>query len=466
MSNRALLDYQRTGRDLLASAHACIMGDKPGLGKSAQAIAAAAKVRAKRILVICPAVLLANWEREFHLWWSVETADPLPPIHRADRRLTTFPQVGPAVCIVNYDKFSMRDKARRRATNQWAKLVINAKWDVIIIDEAHALKNVASNRTKAIYGDLRRSNPVDPTYWWPMSGTLLLNHAGEMYPHLAALFPGLIQTKHGKMQTLRQFEDEYCVVVNERFGGATLRVIKGSKNVAELRQMIAPVYIQRKEEDVLRDLPPLRFVDCPISIKPKTERMRQLVAEADQKLKSIIAGCRTEDEILTALRSDELALATQQHLVGFLKAEAIGDLVDWELADNPTEKRIIFLHHTKAIDTLAERLVNYGNVILDGRTPAADRVRLVDQFQNDPNTRTFIGQSVVCREGLTLTAANQVIIGEPSWTPLYNFQLGKRAARIGQSKPVLARLMYAEDTVDEILMKVIVRKTNDLAAFF
>ncbi|WP_447497400.1 hypothetical protein, partial [Clostridioides difficile] len=75
---------------------------------------AAARIGAKRILVICPSVLLVNWEREFRMWWSLYTTAPLPNIVRTDAKYKTLSRTEPTILIVNYDKFSRRDKKARR----------------------------------------------------------------------------------------------------------------------------------------------------------------------------------------------------------------------------------------------------------------------------------------------------------------------------------------------------------------
>lgn len=463
----ALKDYQKTGRDFLTASGAQILGDEPGLGKTAQAVTAAAKAGAKRILVICPSVLLVNWEREFKMWWATETNAPMPPVVLADGALgKNVNRGGPLICVMNFDKFSLRDNIAKKATNVWARFAIDTKWDAIIIDEAHALKGMTSNRTKSIYGELRKRNPVGPTVWWPMSGTLVVNHAGDLYPHLRALFPDLIKKGPNKVLTQREFEERYCEISERRFGSRKIRTIVGSKNIAELRKLIAPHYLARKTEDVLKELPPLRFTTHPVDLKPRSDQAKQLLADANKKLAELVKDCKTEDDIMAALVSNDVALSTQRRIIGVLKAEAIAELVDLELSTSPVEKRIIFLHHTEAIDKIAEHLRNYRKVILTGRTPMQDRARLADQFQNDPNTQIFIGQTMVCREGLTLTASNQVILGEPSWVPKDNFQAAKRASRIGQTRPVWARLITAANTADELVMKVIARKTQDLSEFF
>ena len=466
MVERILKDYQETGRDFLAADFARILGDEPGLGKTGQAITAAIKVGAKRILVFCPAVLLVNWQREFELWWPRYANYRLPPvvISETDLLPKNVSKTAPLICVVNFDKASMRDNLMREATNVWAKFVVSSKWDVIIIDEAHNLKTMEANRTKTIYGELQRNNPRDETYWWLLTGTLIPNHAGELYSHLRALTPNSLRRADGRIQTQAQFEDLYCIVTDTKYG----RSIQGTKKnmLPTLRQKIAPLYLGRKSKDVLKDLPPLTFVEFPIALKPKTDQAKAALNDASRTIAQLIDDCSTEDEILETLRRDELALSVQRRIIGILKAESISELIIHELMMNNFEKRIVFMHHTDAINKLVELLGNFKCVTLHGATPVSERMTAVDRFQNDPDTRVFIGQTLVCREGLTLTAANQVILGEPSWTPKDNFQAAKRASRIGQTKPVLARLISAANTVDDIIMRVLERKTNEINDFF
>lgn len=250
--------YQDEGVDFLVARDAAILGDKPGLGKTAQAIVAAIRTGAKRILVICPSILLVNWEREFAMWWARYSSEPLPKVFLADgsvAKLKALPKDVPAIAVVNHDKLSLDQ-------NAWTDFIVSSRWHVIVLDEAHNFKNVSAKRTKAVYGRLLKTNPKGETRWWLLSGTIAPNHAGEFYPHLRALFHDVITKPNGKLMTRTQFEDTYCVVLDTPFG----RSIKGSRNLDVLKRKLAPHYLARPEP---KDLPPLRFADLPVRIKAR-----------------------------------------------------------------------------------------------------------------------------------------------------------------------------------------------------
>jgi SWI/SNF-related matrix-associated actin-dependent regulator 1 of chromatin subfamily A len=227
--------------------------------------------------------------------------------------------------------------------------------------------------------------------------------------------------------------------------------------------MLEKIYISRNIDDTL---PPLTFgkTILPISDLPN-EAYKQGLNKTTHKLQNLLKNANSDDEILQILDSEVVDLATERRLLGLIKANKILQLVEEELAGN-SEKRIIFAWHRDVLDVLYSGLKAYGAVLVDGRTSDSEDQKSVDAFQNDPNTRVFIGQMQKCEEGLTLTAANHVIIAEPSWTPKSNYQAAKRASRMGQKHAVLARFMVLENSLDEMIVSAIMRKTEGLAAIF
>ena len=130
------------------------------------------------------------------------------------------------------------------------------------------------------------------------------------------------------------------------------------------------------------------------------------------------------------------------------------------MADDAYDKIVIFAYHTDAIQTLYDKLKDFNPVVVAGGMATADRQAAIDNFQDDPKVRVFIGQITACSTAITLTAANQVAFVEMDWVPAVNAQAAKRCHRIGQTKPVIVRTFGLVNSVDEIVAKTLAKKAQ------
>lgn len=413
--------YQEDGVAFLAAHPVALLADEPGLGKTAQAILAAKALGLEKILVICPKTPMLNWTQEFRLWW----------------------RDGPLPTVLNYDLFSAK------SPNATAVGIASRDWDLLILDEAHRLKNAGANRTKFVY---RRVAPR-ARHKWLLTGTPTPNHNGELWTHLAALSPDLIRGSSGRAMSRVEFEDLYCnVIVDPRYG----RRISGNRNTAELRERIAPIVLRRKKSQVLKDLPALLFGTLPLAM----ENLRAL-KQLPNLPPSVDPG--DTDAVVAWLRSHPMP--TERRLLGIAKAPAAAEAVE-DALDAGNHKIILFAHHREVMDELQKRLSHLGLVRIDGQTAQADRDAAVHTFQTDPGCRVFLGQITACGEAITLTAASHVLFAETSWTPSDNYQAACRAHRIGQTNAVTAQFLTAGGTLDDTIARVLARKAQGIADLF
>ena len=424
MTNQ-LHPYQQDGARFLVSHPFGMLGDDPGLGKSAQAITAAIDANISEALVLCPAIARVSWEKEILKW---------DPACRIRWRVCSYDSVGLAA------NATFRKELRER--------IATARNGALILDEAHYLKSPGANRTKAVYG--KGGLAEHATHVWAMSGTFAPNHAGELYPHLR--FRGLFKG------TKVEFEDQFCKVRETQFG----RQIVGSKNLDELRTLLAPVFLKRRKSDVLTQLPPLQFVEEPVEVDLKG---------APQELTDLLnlgsaAMSATDDEFIAALAGQATHLATARRLLGLAKVEPAAQWAEGLLASG-VRKLVLFAHHKEVIDRLAERLVEWCPVTLTGATPHAERTKAVDRFQDPASgVRVFIGQLQAAGTAITLTSASDVGIVEASWTPSDNYQAACRCHRIGQRDGVLARFLHVPGTLDARIARAYRRKAEEIAELF
>ena len=417
----SLFPYQAEGAEFLTGHNRALLADGMGLGKSAQAIVAAGKVGARTVVVICPAIARINWRREWDMWGGDET-----------------------VFIESYDTI-----VRRASTRDHIKKLSP---DLIILDEAHYLKNRTSKRTKCLYGTYCKGDglvSLAPRVWL-LTGTPTPNDVSEIYTHISALWPDMLPGD-GKYFTFLQ---RYCSFDSTPFG---IKILGNKREtLPELRSNLNSVMLRRRAEDVLKDLPPIVWQDMTVEPDQINSELAALEASPEvMSIKAVLGDINAE-----LVDADNIAMATLRKLTGIAKAHVIGKLVSEELEANAYDKVIIFAHHRDVIAELLEELAEYGAVSITGSTSQTTRQHHIDEFQNNPAVRVFIGQIQACATAITLHAANQVIFAEASWTPSDNAQAAKRAHRIGQTRPVMVRMIGLAGSIDEAVTRVLARKSR------
>jgi len=415
-----LFPFQADGALFLAQRNKALLADAMGLGKSAQAVIACQAVEAKRVVIICPAIAVPMWVREFPKWDA--------------SGITTY--------VISYDRVRLREDIR--------STIRAMQPDVMILDEAHYLKERTSKRTKAIYGQFCRGDGLIECAKrvWLLTGTPAPNDVSEIFTHLRALWPELLPDP-GNYDA---FIKRYCNVLATPYG---LKVV-GNKNVPELKKRLSSVMLRRRAEDVLKDLPPIMWED---TVLEPTEAAKELEALENSEEMAVIRDLMKEADAETEL-PDTVAMATLRRLTGMAKAPAIASMIVDELEQKQYEKVIIFAHHRGVISRLHDELHDYGCAVITGSTPQISRASAIDRFQTDPKCRVFIGQIQACATAVTLHAAHHVVFAEASWTPSDNVQAAKRAHRIGQTRPVIVRMIGLAGSIDEAVTAVLARKSR------
>lgn len=456
-----LFDYQVTGVDFLVRKTLASDGeeigaglwDEQGTGKTIMAIRACDFLSAERILVICPQVARINWQREFSAFSLRDHECEL--VLKGTQKLGERSKNKPHVTIVS------RDMVKAPALKNQLEF---RSHDVVIVDEAHDFKNRTAARTKALYGEktdrfgsvTQRADAV-----WNLTGTPTPNNASELWTHLKAIAPRRIGAS-----AYGAFMRQYTYGRQTDYGWQ----IMGNRNTEELKQRLDGFFIRRKKADVLKDLPPLVYSEMAVEPDPKhLKELKAIYPDIDfDRINAVLAGALQEtgrgDELPPELQKilNTTAMATLRRLVGLLKVSPVSEIVKAE-AEDPEYKVILFAHHKEVIAALAQNLEALNPQVITGDTRPNQRQEAIDRFQNDPKARCFIGQTDACNSAITLTAAQNVLLVEPSWVPAINAQAVARAHRIGQPSSVLARFVKLAGTLDEALIAVIRRKTEAIA---
>lgn len=450
-----LLPYQQIGRDWLASHKQILLGDDMGVGKSAQAIAAADKLNAENILIVCPAIARINWAREF---------DRFSLYQRKQRVLLSGepPALDDQLVIVSFDLL-LRDPVHRH--------VIGRQWDVVIVDEAHFLKEPTAERTKRVLG--KHGIIHKAARFWPMSGTFAPNHVGELWVWMY-LF-GYTTLKRDA------FIRRYCTVRETPYG---LKVMGNNPaTLDELRGFIKQIMLRRTKEQVMPELPPLTLTE--VNVEPSPVDMEQwffdywigggdasvlkAVTEQESRLRNLwdaVSTSRTpEKDRVSMLPGIDSSVSVLRRYTGMQKVQAVVEMVKNEL-DNGLDKIVIFAVHRDVIVTLRDGLKDYNALLLFGGTPPEKRQRHIDKFQNSAKHRVFVGQIHACGVAISLTAANEILFVESDWVPANNAQAMMRVYRKGQTRPVRARFVSLEGSIDKDIQLALRRKTKNLLEAF
>lgn len=411
--------HQEEGAQRLAAAKKLLLGDVPGLGKTRTAVRALEIAGSVRPLIVCPAIVRTHWRREFDVMGWLD--DPI---------------------IMSYDGLV------RGGESLMAKLILREKVDAIVADEVHYCKHAGSQRTQLVLGPDGYAKRLPIVF--PASGTPIPKHAGEIWTLLASVFPEVCR-EHG-LRTYSEYLNRFCVWRN--VAGRPKVVKLRAENVAELRAILARVMVRRKIEDVGMSLPKLSFtpslVDAgKVSALLDLERSPELAAFG-----RALEGAADEADfraLLEAAMQDEY-LATYRRLVGEAKAPAVAEQILTEL-DGTDEKLVVFAHHKSVLARLRDDLAPLGVAYVDGDVPDRRRAKAIDDFQTGA-PRIFLGQTIACQTGITLTRAYRVRLVEPDWSAVVNLQAGYRVARIGQEQRMcVAQMSALAGTLDEAIVR-------------
>lgn len=443
-----LTEEQTAGVEFLKRHPQAWLGDVPGFGKTGQAIRAAMALGAQRIAVVCPAIARLNWEREVALWGC-----DLPVVRVTDKTDHTRPAApGPMVAVCSYDGLVRSNKLRGAMNHR--------PWDVLICDEAHRLKSADANRTRALYGtrvDGRGCLAAKAMCRWLLSASPMPNDAGELWSHLAALWPHLITgPQSGRVYTYEQFLERYCVLQYSDYGAKVV----GYKDREGLLSILDTIMLRRTE---IKGLPDLVLREEPTLVEVSDARLKELEAHPEvEDLKSVLLSADARANDLQGVEDEFIHLATLRRLTGVLKARPTAELAAAELEVG--DKMVLFAIHREVIDQLENYLTMAGIqcAVVHGGVPDGMRNTEIDRFNGDPQCRVFLGQIEATKECVNLPAANRVRFVEQSWCPETNRQAIARVHRRGQQRQVFADAVAIAGSIDETVQRVLTLKSINI----
>ncbi|MFF5085036.1 DEAD/DEAH box helicase [Actinoplanes sp. NPDC000266] len=394
--------YQAFGAQYVLSRNAAILGDEMGLGKTIEAIAVMAHLARRgrmATLVVVPASVLVNWLMEIDAHSRLQGLR----LHGPDRQQALQAWIaGGGVAVTTYRMLGTLN------------LPPGFRIDLLVVDEAHKIKNPAAAQSQNVAALTRHADRV-----LLLTGTPMENRVSEFRNLVRYLDPRLAD---------RLIPNEKAFVDPVRF-----------------RERVAAVYLRRNQEDVLQELPELVEMDDWVEMEP-TEA--QVYADA-------VARRHFPD-----MRRAAYATPGQNTPAKIVRLrEIIAESADdgWKV--------IIFSQFRNVIDTISVTLAGTPQIVLHGDIPAARRHEHIERFTAYEGHHVLIGQIEAIGQGLNIQAASVVVLAEPQLKPSTEEQAIRRAYRMGQPRMVRVHRLLAKDSVDERLEELLHDKRKLFRAY-
>jgi len=431
--------FQREAVDFMKAHPRCINGSEMGVGKTIEALKFCQELDLKHVLIIVPKTLVSEWFYQTDVVCDEGALTPHENSHY-EHRLSGLDLYSPRFVVVNYDLL----------TNPlcWDALH-KVKWDCIILDECHKIKNHKAKRTQALY----LLTPGVPRVVM-MSGTPVQNSPTDLFPLFHTLNPQLYKS-------YKQWVADFCVVVLMKVGNKYFNQIVGAKNQEYLQQLLTIHMIRHTKKEVLKDLPDKQYRVIPISLgaeRAQYDTMKQeLFALLDNgetiTAPAVIAQLIRLRQI--CLDPNLLSKDTPRKSTPSNKTQTLLELIE----DTP-EKIVVYSWFEKYVRILEQELNErkIPCVTITGTDAVSERSHAVHAFQNDPNIRICLGTIGAAGLGITLTASHTAIFTDRAWNPAVNWQAEDRLHRITQKNAVLIIDLFNTNTVEEHVLKVIRRK--------
>ena len=403
-----------------------MIADEMGLGKTVQALAVLGAANAYPALIVCPASLKLNWQREARKWLPGTTVEILGG---------TRPGIVPDfdIAVINYDVLS-----------SWVGHLPPLR--ALVLDEAHYIKSAGAIRTKAA---IQLSDNMTPNGLRVcLTGTPVMNAPGELLTQLRFM------QRLDDFGGARDFKDRYG----------------RGKHLSELnRRLRATCFVRRRKTDVLTELPPKRWSEVLVEGDPTimrdyrkaeldivtflAERARQAAEESGAT--TLEARQAAADQAIRAQAAEHLvAITALKRLAARAKMPAVREWIEDFKASG--SKLVAFAHHTEIVNILTTEFAD--GCAVGGGASNEDRQSAVDRFQSDEGQTVIACSLKAAGVGLTLTAASDVLFVEQGWTPADMDQASDRCHRIGQTDSVTAWNMIAAGTIDEDIAALIANK--------
>ena len=417
--HRLPMEHQKEAIQKLVGNKKFILADDMGLGKTTSTIISALETGAKKILIVCPASLKINWQREIENY-----SDRSVYISEGKKFSNEHDFV-----IINYDILKNFHDPKKKDDS----IILKNNFDLVIMDEAHMISNPQAQRTK-IVNDL--CDKVDRV--WLLTGTPMTSRPMN-YFNLLSLVNSPVAANW------MAYARRYCNGFQFSVGKRKVWNVAGASNLDELRERTQTHILRRLKDEVL-DLPDK--IITPVYLRLKSKDYEELMGEYFNWYDN-----NSEDSSSLTIQFGKLMKVRK-----VIAQEKVKNTI--ELAENIIEqgkKVIIFTNFT---DTLQEIYNHFGKqaVYLDGSCSKPHRQKSVDDFQENDKIRVFVGNLKAAGVGITLTSAEAVIMNDLSFVPAEHAQAEDRSHRIGQKNSTSVYYPLFENTIEGAIYDILNKK--------
>lgn len=414
-----LYSYQTKGVEFLLETRSALLGDDMGTGKTVQTAVALRMLfqtgKIRTALIVCPLSVIPNWDRELAKW----AGNLAVTVVRGDKehRKICWRQAA-HVWLVTYDTLR----------NDIDHVLVSRKggFDLVVLDEAQRVKNWSAGITRAV-------RTLRATYRWGLTGTPLENNTDELWTILNVLKPELSDLHR-----------------------------EGLLDWSEgIRSALRPMFLRRRKQDVLIDLPPL--VQNPVWLRLEDEQ-RKSYDELEQRgvLELHAKGESITAQIIIVLLNKLKQVCNRCPRTGeSSKLAWLRDSLEDIAAED--DKMLVFSQYTDerfaGADWLEKELADFGTLNYSSATSDKQRKTLLAAFKEKPEHKVFVGHPKTAGLGLNeLVVANYVVHFDHWWNPAVMNQATARAHRPGQTKTVFAYDLWVQETYEEIIFKLLEQK--------
>jgi len=423
-SHRPPLEHQKESIQKLVENKKFILADDMGLGKTTSTIIAALESGSKKVLIICPATLKINWKREIENY-----SDKSVYIAEGKNFSTDADFV-----IINYDIIKNFHDTKKKGESQ----ILDANFDLVVVDEAHYIKNATAQRTKLINDLVKKVDRL-----WLLTGTPMTSRPIDYFNLLS-----LIESPVAK--NWMAYAIRYCQGYQFNVGGRKVWNVMGASNLEELRDRTAGLTLRRLKENVL-DLPDK--IITPVYLRLKSKMYEEIMGEYYDWYDKNPEESKSLTVQFTKLTKIRQVIAD----------EKVSQTI--ELAENIVEqgkKVIIFCNFTDSLNKICEHF-GKSAVKINGSMSKPERQHSVDSFQENDKIKILVGNIKAAGVGITLTAAEAVIMNDLSFLPSDHAQAEDRAYRYGQKNNVLVYYPIFENTIEGIIYDILNNKKQVIA---
>lgn len=459
-----LWPFQKADLEYMLNRERSMDADEPGLGKTETAIVFANEIQARRVLVLCPASIRYQWVRRIagdgirpgwstmNQTYTVPNRDVYPVI---SSKMGVHPDAAWTICSYDLARNAGILPALRAA-----------EYDLLVLDEAHYLKEIGAKRSRAVWGGGHDPLYVEALsdrakYVVELTGTPLPNRPREAYNHARHL-------DHSSIDWLSEerFGERYNPIVYREIEkqepvempGGTIQYRTVVKKVpdersgrhAELQNRMRAHFMTRHlKREVMKDL---KYPVFDLVHVQETAQVR-----AALKAESLLG---IDPETLAGADVSALGhIAEARRIMGEAMAPQVADYVNMLIAGGE-QKITVFYHHRSVGSILQERLRKHDVVRVDGSTSPVVKDALVQKFIHDPDCKVIIGHMLTLGTGTDglQHVCWHAVIAEPDWTPGVNVQAFDRLDRGGQRMLVQGDICVAPGSLAEKVLASALRK--------